>query len=401
MDESGVDISVIVPTLNEAENLPELMRRLDSALAGRSYEALIVDDNSRDNTPQVCAELARQYPLRLLVRTQPKNGLSGAVLHGIAMARGNTFIVMDADLQHPPEQAAALVAELEQGAEFVLGSRYAPGGGTEKNWGFLRQLNSQAATLLARPFAGRTTDPMSGFFALRRETYARGQRLTPLGYKVGLELMCKCRIRGVREIPIQFASRTRGQSKLTLAQQFKYLEHLSRLYDFFFPRASPVAKFLIVTALGWVVGLSIYAGLHAAGVAQLSAIALGYLGMIAVTGIFHSRYVRTQREFLLTRRPWSEFFLTSAVELAACLLAAKFFATRLADPQSFDLPILCFLTATIIRYILRKELMQDIRGLRRDLRALDLTSPGTMTRSVNPLPSPGTPGEGQGGGSLD
>jgi dolichol-phosphate mannosyltransferase len=374
MDESSVDISVILPTLNEAENLPELMRRLDSALAGRRYEALIVDDQSRDNTPQVCAELARQYPLRLLVRSLPQNGLSGAVLHGIALARGNILIVMDADLQHPPEQVRALVDELERGAEFVIGSRYAAGGSTERNWGFFRRLNSQTATLLARPFSGRTTDPMSGFFALRRETYARGERLTPLGYKVGLELMCKCRIRDMREIPIQFASRTRGQSKLTLAQQFKYLEHLSRLYDFFFPRASPMAKFLIVTVLGWLLGLSIYLGLHAAGVGQTSAIACGYLGTILLTAMFHSRYVRTQREFLATRHPWIEFCLTSVAELAGCLLAAGFFAKRLADPQSFDLPILCFLTATIVRYILRKELMQDIRGLRRDLRALDLTA---------------------------
>jgi dolichol-phosphate mannosyltransferase len=374
MDEPGVDISVVVPTLNEAENLPELLRRLGGALAGKNYEVLIVDDNSRDNTPQVCAELSKQYPLRLLVRTQPQNGLSGAVLHGMALARGSIFIVMDADLQHPPEQAPALVAELERGAEFVIGSRYAAGGSTEGGWGFLRKLNSQAATLLARPFSGRTSDPMSGFFALRREIYLRGQRLTPLGYKVGLELMCKCRVRDVREVPIQFANRTRGESKLTLAQQFKYLEHLSRLYDFFFPHASPVAKFLIVTALGWLLGLSLYVGLHAAGVGQISAIAVGYVGMIAVAGLFHARYVRTQREFLATKHPWIEFFLASAVELATCLLAARWFSPRLVYLHSLDLPVLCFLTATGVRYALRKELMQDIRGLRRDLRALDLTS---------------------------
>ena len=196
---------------------------------------VIVDDNSRDNTQRPrWAVLPLEYPLRLLEREKPKN-FSGAVLDGMALPHGDIFVVMDADLWHPPELAPALIEQLDRGADFVIGSRYAKGGSTEGRWGFLRRLNSSTATFLARPFAGNTADPMSGFFALRRQTFARGLRLTPLGYKVGLELMCKCRTRDVREVPIQFAARTRGQSKLTLAQQFKYLEHLSRLYDFFFP----------------------------------------------------------------------------------------------------------------------------------------------------------------------
>jgi len=371
MDSPQVDISVIVPALNEAENIPELLRRLGISLQGRRYEVIIVDDNSRDNTTEVCAALAADHPLRLLEREKPKNGLSGAVLDGMALARGDIFIVMDADLQHPPERTPALIEQLDRGADFVIGSRYTAGGSTEGEWGAFRRLNSNIATWLARPFAGQTTDPMSGFFALRRETFQRGQRLTPLGYKVGLELMCKCRARDVRDIPIQFATRTRGESKLTLTQQVKYLEHLSRLYDFFFPRASPVIKFLIVTIIGWTIGLSVYSAARSTGLAQIPAIGLGYLGTILVTAIFHSRYVRTQREFLTTSFPWIEFGLTSLAEMAGCMLTAAWFASRLANPSSIDLPILSFLVATFVRYVLRKELMQDIRGLRRDLRSLE------------------------------
>jgi dolichol-phosphate mannosyltransferase len=372
MDERQVDISVIVPALNEAENLPELVRRLAAALQGRRYEVVIVDDNSRDNTTEVCAALAQEYPLRLLVREKPKNGLSGAVLDGMALAHGDVFLVMDADLQHPPEQAPALIDELAHGADFVIGSRYTSGGSTERGWGVLRKMNSTLATVLARPFAGRTSDPMSGYFALRRDTFRRGTRLTPLGYKVGLELMCKCRTRNVREIPIQFATRTRGESKLSVAQQFKYLEHLSRLYDFFFPRASPVIKFLIVMLLGWAIGLSVYSIVHLAGVGQILAIVVGYGATLLLTAIFHNRYVRTQREFLATPFPWLEFFLTSLAEMIGCVLSALWLAGRLAHPDSLDLPVLSFMVATFIRYVLRKELMQDIRGLRRDLRSLDL-----------------------------
>src|SRR5206468_3644663 len=143
-------------------------------------------------------------------------------------------------------------------ADFVLGSRYVPGGSMQESWGPLRRFNSRIATLLARPFAGRTHDPMSGFFALRRSTYERAERLTPMGYKVGLELMCKCRVKNVREVPIHFSARARGQSKLTLTQQFRYLEHLSRLYDFYYPRASPILKFLIATACGWLIAFGPY-----------------------------------------------------------------------------------------------------------------------------------------------
>src|SRR5438552_9977626 len=98
------EICIIVPALNEAPNLTALAERIDAAMAGKSYELLIIDDNSPDNTRQVCAELATAYPLRLIVREHPTNGLSGAVLHGIAQSRGQRIVVMDADLQHPPEK---------------------------------------------------------------------------------------------------------------------------------------------------------------------------------------------------------------------------------------------------------------------------------------------------------
>src|SRR3712207_5597254 len=131
---------------------------------------------------------------------------------------------------------------------------------------------------------------MSGFFALRRETYERAQRLTPLGYKIGLELMCKCRVGSVREVPIHFDTRAHGASKLTLTQQFKYLEHLSRLYDFCYPRLSPVVKFLVATACGWLVGLGVYQVALWLGAWPGVAPPLAYLGAIATTAVFHLRY---------------------------------------------------------------------------------------------------------------
>jgi dolichol-phosphate mannosyltransferase len=328
---------------------------------------IIVDDNSKDDTVQVCARLSERYPVRLILRTDPKNGLGGAVLHGMSEARGDVFVVMDADLQHPPGKLPELIAPVERGeTEFSLGSRYVPGGSTGERWGVMRKINSRVATLLARPFAGAVNDPMSGFFALRRTTYERGRRLTPLGYKIGLELMCKCRVGEVREVPIHFAERTRGQSKLTMKEQFRYLEHLSRLYDFCYPRLSPIVKFLIVTAISWFVAFAAYLLLvQNRWLGAPWATSVAYAVAVAVTALFHARYVRTQREFLVRQRPWTDFLVSSMAEWGVCTLMAAYLASRLARPWHVELFVIPFSIALFVRYVLRKEFLLDVRGMRR------------------------------------
>src|SRR3954469_16696101 len=151
---ADVAVSVVVPALNEAANLPALAERINAALRGTSYELIVVDDGSTDGTPDVCAALAGRFPLQLIVRPDPQAGLSGAVLEGFARARGDVLVVMDADLQHPPERVPALLAALDApGVDVAIGSRYAAGGTTATRWGVLRRVNSRLATLLARPFA--------------------------------------------------------------------------------------------------------------------------------------------------------------------------------------------------------------------------------------------------------
>jgi dolichol-phosphate mannosyltransferase len=283
-------------------------------------------------------------------------------------ARGKLLCVMDADLQHPPERLPALLDPLRTGeADFVLGSRYMPGGSTEAEWGLFRKFNSQLATLLARPFAGKTTDPMAGFFALKRDSYVAATNLTPLGYKIALELMCKCRVKTVKEIPIHFGMRAKGKSKLSLKQQFRYLEHLSRLYDFTYPRASPIVKFFIATAVSWIVGLGVYLPLVHGGEGYVHAISLAYLPAIAITAIFHIRYVRTQREFLSRQTPWLDFIVISVAEWIVAMLAADWIVKRVIHPDPWETFLVCFSLATLMRYILRKEFLLDIRGLRRTL----------------------------------
>jgi dolichol-phosphate mannosyltransferase len=229
-------ISIVVPTFREAESLPTLIDRIAQLRhnAGLDLELLIVDDDSRDGTDAVVA--ARSEPwLRLLVRTQDR-GLSQAVLFGLRQAHGETLIVMDADSSHPPEVIPEMLAALAAGADFALGSRYVEGGTTAEGWGLLRFLNSKIATYLARPLSS-VSDPMSGFFALPRAVFARAEKPSPLGYKIGLELLVRCRCRSVTEVPIHFSNREYGQSKLTLRQQMLYVQHLLRLYRFRFGSA--------------------------------------------------------------------------------------------------------------------------------------------------------------------
>jgi dolichol-phosphate mannosyltransferase len=371
----GVDVSVIVPTLNEAENLPVLLPRIDRVLRGTSYEVIVVDDGSTDGTRGVCVAHSTRYPLRLHVRETPQNGLSGAVLEGFTIARGRTLVVMDADLQHPPESIPALLAALDddgQQVEIVVGSRYTPGGSTAARWGLLRRINSFVATLLAKPFAGATRDPMSGFFALRRSTLDRACTLTPLGYKIALELLCKCRVRRVGEVPIHFAERAAGASKLRLTQQVKYLEHLSRLYDFCFPRGSPTVKFVLATAFAWFVGLGMYLGLLVVGARPMPAAAMSYPAALAVAIVVHARYVRTQRLMLPTlSTPWRDFAVVSLAEWAACTLSALWIAGRVRQIHVLEVFALTYAAATLTRYVLRNELLRDIRGLRQPVPGID------------------------------
>ena len=226
-------ISIVVPTFREAESLPSLIERI-ALLRERTsleLELLIVDDDSRDGTEALMA--ARQEPwLQLFVRREDR-GLSQAVLFGLERARGETLVVMDADLSHPPEVIPDMLAALRAGADFVLGSRYVNGGTTAEGWGLFRFLNSKVATYLARPLTN-VSDPMSGFFALPRAVFARAENPSPLGYKIGLELLVRCRCRNVREVPIHFANREHGEIKLTLQHQMLYLRHLARLYSFRF-----------------------------------------------------------------------------------------------------------------------------------------------------------------------
>ena len=235
-------VSIVVPTYREVGNIPRLVPEVSHALcsAGISFETILVDDNSRDGSEEAVAGLREQgYPVRMEIRTSER-GLSSAVVRGFEQARGTYLVCMDADLSHPPSKIPEFIQLLESGeADFVLGSRYVPGGSTDAEWGVFRWINSKTATLLARPLV-TVRDPMSGFFALPRLLFERTAGLSPVGYKIALELLVKTGARRAVEVPIRFADRTVGESKLNLREQWSYLRHLKRLFDHRFGHGVPL-----------------------------------------------------------------------------------------------------------------------------------------------------------------
>jgi dolichol-phosphate mannosyltransferase len=280
-------LSIIVPTYKEAENLPHLLRRLDALRSDYSIdlEVLIMDDDSRDGTDQVIAGLAHDW-VKLVVRTENR-GLSPAVVDGLKLGRHPVLVVMDADLSHPPEKIPDMILALEAGQQFVLGSRYVAGGRTDRDWGFFRWLNSRVATMLASPFSN-AKDPMSGFFALRRTDFLKSDYLNPIGYKIALELIVKCRLDNVGEVPIYFADRKLGKSKMTLREQLRYLQHLRRLFIYKFGTWSRMLHFGAVGAFGTLVNLVILTLLQRAGASKEIAITGGIVVSV-VTNFFLNR----------------------------------------------------------------------------------------------------------------
>ncbi|MFC1515909.1 polyprenol monophosphomannose synthase [Thermodesulfobacteriota bacterium] len=226
-------ISIIIPTFMEAANISALVKEISYSLKDEipEWELIIVDDNSGDGTVGICEALRKQgAPLKLVVRYDER-GLSTAVLEGFTHARAPVFVVMDADLSHTPATIPVFYQEIRGGADFVIGSRYIPGGGTDDRWTVYRYLNSKFATLLARGLVS-VSDPMSGFFAFQRSIWEQCVYLSPVGYKIALELVVRGKPRNLKEVPIHFRTRRIGESKLTLKQQLLYLHHLILLYEY-------------------------------------------------------------------------------------------------------------------------------------------------------------------------
>ncbi len=217
---SGAEIaaSIVIPTYNEAKNVPVLVERLREVMGQRSYEIIVVDDDSPDLTWSVANRLGEEDPRVRCHRRIDRKGLGSAIVDGLSLGRGERLVVMDADLQHDPAAIPRLLDALDD-ADLALGTRYGEGGSTGE-WGIVRELMSRGATIFCRVLLGITaTDPMSGLFAIRRDLFHElAPRLNPRGFKILMEVLYHTRNRArVAEVDYTFGLRHAGESKLDKA----------------------------------------------------------------------------------------------------------------------------------------------------------------------------------------
>lgn len=227
---SNLDLTVSIPTYNEAKNIEPLVRRIHEALsaAGIREEIIIVDDSSPDGTAKVAEGLSVKYPIRAYIRTK-REGPGPAIMDGIRLAAAPVICIMDGDLSHPPEALPGMYQLIKEGrAKLVIGSRHVSGGGTSK-WIWYRKFFSWGARQLGRLLTP-VHDLTSGFFMFDKKVFT-GALINPIGCKIGLELMVKGDHQGkVLEYPIVFVEREAGESKMGWRETKQYLQHLLALF---------------------------------------------------------------------------------------------------------------------------------------------------------------------------
>jgi dolichol-phosphate mannosyltransferase len=257
-------VSVIVPTLNERDNVRELVDRLDRCLAGMAWEVVFVDDDSRDGTVDVLRQISRTDPRVRLLHRIGRRGLASAVVEGVLATSSPVVAVLDCDLQHDEALLPAMLQRLlAADCDVVVASRYLQSGGIG-DWSKRRLLLSRVATRLADLLLrSELTDPMSGFFVIRRDAFDQAvRRLSNQGYKILLDILLSAQpgLR-VEEIPYTFRSRLRGESKL---DSIVVLDYIALLIDKTIGHVIPLRfmMFAGVGAMGLIVHLSVLASLN-------------------------------------------------------------------------------------------------------------------------------------------
>lgn len=226
-------LSLVVPTLNESENIIDFLaavrHTLDQTLPGR-YEVIVVDDDSADRTWEIAGRLRQGFPELRVVRRQNEGGLAVAVIRGWQVARGQLLGTINADFQHPPDVLGRLL-ERHAGADLVVATRHGDGGGLG-DWGLARRISSWGAAQIGRwllpQVYARVSDPLSGCYLVRRQAIA-GVTLKPLGYKSLMELLVRGNVGEIRECGYEMRKRVRGQSKVHVLHPLQYIRHVLRL----------------------------------------------------------------------------------------------------------------------------------------------------------------------------
>ncbi len=253
-----MNVSVVIPTYNEYKNIPILFEKIFNVFKKNKIngEIIVVDDNSEDGTSKVVKNYTKNHAVQLIIRKDEK-GLASACLKGFDYSNGEVIIVMDADLQHPPEKIPELIEAINNGADIAIGSRYIKGGSLG-GWSASREIISKSAGVLANLLFDNIKDikdKESGFFAFKKKVI-QGVNLNPIGYKILLEILILGKYKVVKEVGYIFGKRTKGESKLGFNIIFYYVSHLIRLL-WVTGKIQKLLKFCFVGFLGVFVNIGI------------------------------------------------------------------------------------------------------------------------------------------------
>lgn len=315
-----LELSIVVPTFNEKENVKELLARLQRTLIGVNWEVTFVDDDSPDGTAEIIREIACSTPNVRCLQRIGKRGLSEAVIEGILATAAPYVVVMDADLQHDESILPKMLHEAKsRQLDVVIGSRYCNGGSTG-GWDKKRATMSRFATAISRLIVtSKLSDPMSGFFLVRREAFMRAvKRLSGEGYKILIDLFASSpRALKFSEIPYTFRERFAGESKLDTAVLWEYL---TLIIDKMLGRIIPLRFILFsgVGASGLIVHFSVLWALHRIANIEFSSAQIAAT-LVAMTSNYTFNNLITYRD---CRRTGTKFFTGLATFYLACGIGA-------------------------------------------------------------------------------
>lgn len=375
LQENNAQISIIIPTYNESQNILQILKSIKDNLPKNFVtQAIVVDDNSPDGTGKLVEDYLKNikkmadYTIEIIHR-KAKDGLSSAILKGIQHAKGDTIVVMDCDFSHPPQIIPKLIESIKKYQyDIVVASRYIKGGKIQ-GWSLKRKTMSKFATLIAKKGLGiNTHDPMSGFFAFKRNII-KGLNIDAIGYKFLLEILVKTKNVSIKEIPYTFQNRELGSSKLSIRTIFDYYRSVWKLYRYGKPlekqekRSSvkflyKAGRFYTVGASGFIVNYMISL-LLTGGVSDLwylHANVIGIIASITTNFVLNKTWTFGDRDFRLkkTISQYGKFAMFSSLG-ALVQLGMVYF---LVDSNEISYPlalIFAVMTAAFGNFILNKK----------------------------------------------
>jgi len=372
---NGTQVSIIIPTYNESQNILKILKSIGDILPPKILtEAIVVDDNSPDGTGKIVENYLKNfkkitgYTIDVIHRTA-KKGLSSAILNGIQQAKGDTIVVMDSDFSHPPQIIPRMVDALKKyRCDIVVASRYVKGGKIS-NWSLKRKFMSKIATSIAKKGLGvQAADPMSGFFAFKRPII-KGLKFDAIGFKMLLEILVKTRGANVREIPYTFTDRKLGSSKVSLSTAYDYAKSVWKLYRYGKSTRKqekrPSVRFLSQAARFFTVGASglgvnyLMSLVFASGFSDLWYLYANVIGIIAsiTSNFILNKYWTFEDRDFSTKRTLEQYGKFAGFSSLGALLQL-FMVFSLVEEYQMMYPIalvIAVLTAAFGNFVLNKK----------------------------------------------